>query len=121
MKTQLNHLVTAIFKKGFHLRLALVSYQNHQKHPFGTRHSNPNINNTVYTQNFTDSKERMKECIKNLRCFGKAGTTKGLADGLASALHLSEADVDSDDSKCRKDAIKVCILLREYKEYSQNS
>ncbi|KAJ7373678.1 hypothetical protein OS493_011287 [Desmophyllum pertusum] len=51
MKTQLNHLVTAIFKKGFHLRLALVSYQNHQKHsPFGTRHRNPNINNTVYTQ-----------------------------------------------------------------------
>ena len=58
----------------------------------------------------------MKNCIKNLRCFGKAGTTKGLADGLAAALHLSKANVDSDDSKCRKDAIKICILMREYKE-----
>lgn len=69
------------------------------------------INSTVHTQNFMENIEEMKNSIKNLRCFGKGGTTKGLADGLASAVRLSEADVDPDSSKCRKDAIKICILL----------
>ena len=108
LKTQLCHLVNTIFKKGFHLRLALISYHNHQKTSrFGIRSANPLINNTVFAENFTDAKKEMKHCISNLRCFGKRGTTKGLADGLASALHLSKAG--------RTDAIKLCILLREYK------
>ncbi|KAL9955973.1 hypothetical protein ACROYT_G037382 [Oculina patagonica] len=112
LKSQLSHLVSVIFNKGFHLRLALISYQNHPKTSrFGMRSNNPHINNTVYTQNFTDDKQEMKDLIKNLRCFGKGGTTKGLADGLAAALTLSEADVDNNNSKCRKDAIKMCILL----------
>lgn len=116
LKTQLCYLVNAIFNKGFHLRLALVSYQNHQKTSrFGMRSNNPLINNTVYAQNFTDDRKEMKDFIKNLRCFGKGGTTKGLADGLVAALRLSETDVDNNNSKCRKDAIKMCILLREYK------
>ena len=117
LKTQLCFLVNAIFRKGFHLRLALICYQNHQKHfRGGMRSGNPQINSTVHTQNFTENREEMKNSIQNLRCFGKKGTTKGLADGLASALGLSEADVDPDSSKCRWDAIKICILLREYKE-----
>ena len=75
------------------------------------RSGNPLINSTVHTQNFMEKREEMRNAIKNLRCFGKGGTTKGLADGLASAVCLSEADVDPDSSKCRKDAIKICILL----------
>ena len=116
-KTQLCSLVSAISRKGFHFRLALICYQNHQKHfRGGMRSGNPTINSTVHTQNFTENLEEMKTSIKNMRCFGKGGTTKGLADGLASALRLSEADVNPDSSKCRSDAIKICILLREYKE-----
>lgn len=112
LKTQLRYLVKAIFAKGFHLRLALICYQNHQRHfRGGMRSGNPQINSTVHTQNFMENIEEMKDSIKNLRCFGKGGTTKGLADGLASAVHLSDADVDPDSSKCRKDAIKICILL----------
>lgn len=112
LKTQLCSLVNAIFEKGFHLRLALICYQNHQKHfRGGMRSGNPLINSTVHTQNFMEKREEMRNAIKNLRCFGKGGTTKGLADGLASAVCLSEADVDPDSSKCRKDAIKICILL----------
>ena len=81
------------------------------------RSGNPLINSTVQTHlNFTENREEMKSSIKNLRCFGKAGTTKGLADGLASALQLSKAAVNPDSSKCRRDAIKICILLREYNE-----
>ena len=117
LKTQLCHLVSDIFRKGFHLRLALICYQNHQKHARGgMRSGNPLINSTVHTQNFTENREEMKNSIKNLHCFGKKGTTKGLADGLAAALRLSEADVNPNGSKCRSDAIKICILLREYKE-----
>ena len=117
LKTQLCYLVSAIFRKGFHLRLALVCYQNHQRHfRGGMRSGNPSINSTVHTQNFTGNREEMKNSIKNLRCFGKGGTTKGLADGLASALQLSKDDVNPDSSKCRRDAIKICILLREYKQ-----
>ena len=117
LKTQLWYLVSAIFRKGFHLRLALICYQNHQMHiRGGMRSGNPQINSTVYTQNFTENREEMKNSIKNLRCFGKKGTTKGLADGLASAMRLSEAEINPDSSKCRKDAIKICILLREYTE-----
>ena len=118
LKTQLCYLVNTIFGKGFHLRLALISYQNHQRHfRGGMRSGNPLINSTVHTQNFMENREEMKNVIKNLRCFGKGGTTKGLADALASALGLSEADVNPDSSKCRTDAIKICILLlREYKE-----
>ena len=121
LKTQLRYLISAIFMKGFHLRLALISYRNHQKHPrLGMRSGNPHINNTAFVQNFTDKREVMKECINNLRCFGKGGRTRGLADGLASALCLIEAGNDSDNLKCRKDAIKVCILLREYNKITCN-
>ena len=67
-----------------------------------------------------ENREEMKDSIKNLRCFGKGGTTKGLADGLASALQLSKDDVDPDSSKCRRDAIKICILLREYNKKNIN-
>ena len=116
LKTQLRYFVNAIFRKGFHLRLALICYQNHQKQSRGGMRSvKPLINSTVHTQNFTENRKEIKNSIKNLRCFGKAGTTKGLADGLASALNLSKADVNPDSSKCRRDAIKICILLREYR------
>ena len=119
LKTQLCYLVNAIFEKAFHLRLALICYQNHQKQSRGgMRSGKPPINSipVIHTLNFTNNREEMKNSIKNLRCFGKGGTTKGLADGLASVLRLSEADDNPDSSKCRKDAIKICILLREYKE-----
>ena len=118
LKTQLIHTVDRIFSKPFHLRLALVSYQNHQL-PLRNQSGRPRINSVAHLQNFTDDKEKMKNYIKSLRCFGKRGNRKGLADGLALAVRVSEA-VNGDDFKCRKEAVKVCILLREY-EFTRNS
>ena len=107
LKTQLRHLINDIFDN-FHLRLALISYQNHQS-------GDPRINNTALIQKFTDRKDIMKETIESLRRLGRPGGTRGLADGLALAVQLSEVGSDSNNLKCRKNAIKVCILLREYK------
>lgn len=117
LRTQLNYTVDKIFNKGLQFRLALVSYQNH---PVSSRNQSgrPHSNRIAYLQNFTDDKEKMKNYINSLRCFGKRGVRKGLADGLALAVHLSQA-VNDDDFKCRKEAVKVCILLREY-EYTRN-
>ena len=112
LKTQLIYMVGNICRKGLRFRLALISYQNHQQ-PSRRRTGHPHVHSTAYLQNFTNDKEEMKNYIKSLRCFGKKGPRKGLADGLALAVRLSE-DVAGDDSKCRKEAIKVCILLREY-------
>ena len=58
----------------------------------------------------------MKENIDSLRCFGSSGSRRGLADGLALAVHLSNNDDDdcNDYYKCRREALKVCVLLREY-------
>lgn len=112
LQTQLKYMVDAIFKKGLHFRMALVSYRNHQLPPrVPTGH--PSINSTAFLQTFTDDKAEMKNYIQSLRCFGKKGPRRGLADGLALAVQLSKG-VDGDDSKCRKEAIKVCILLRKY-------
>ena len=115
LKTQLRHLINDIFDS-FHLRLALISYQNHQRLPRpGMRSGDPQINNTALIQKFTDKRDTMKETIESLRCLGRPGGTRGLADGLALAVQLSEVGGDSNNLKCRKNAIKVCILLREYK------
>ena len=115
LKTQLRYLINDIFDS-FHLRLALISYQNHQRHPRpGMRSGDPRINNTALIQKFTDRKDIMKETIESLRRLGRPGGTRGLADGLALAVQLSEVGGDSNNLKCRKNAIKVCILLREYK------
>ena len=114
LKTQLRYLINDIFDS-FHLRLALIRYQNHQRHPRpGMRSGDPQINKTALIQKFTDRRDAMKETIENLRRLGRPGGTRGLADGLALAVQLSE--VGDDDDKCRRNAIKVCILLRECKE-----
>ena len=117
LKTQLNHTVDKIFNKGLKFRLALISYQNHHL-PSRNQSGRPHSNSIAYLQNFTDDKEKMKNYINSLRCFGKRGVRKGLADGLALAVCLSQA-VNGNDFKCRKEAVKVCILLREY-EYTRN-
>jgi len=109
LKMQLKYMVDAIFRKDLHFRMALVSYQNHQLPP-RVRTGHPYINSTAFLQTFTDDKEEMKNYIQSLRCFGKKGPRRGLADGLALAVHLSKG-VDGDISKCRKEAVKVCILL----------
>ncbi|XP_066027018.1 uncharacterized protein [Pocillopora verrucosa] len=109
LKTQLRYLINDIFDS-FHLRLALISYQNHQRHPRpGMRSGDPQINKTALIQKFTDRRDAMKETIENLRRLGRPGGTRGLADGLALAVQLSE--VGDDNDKCRRNAIKVCILL----------
>ena len=57
----------------------------------------------------------MKENISSLRCFGNSGSRRGLADGLALAVHLSSNSDDGDTYyKCRKEALTVCVLLRKY-------
>ena len=88
--------------KKFNLRLALVCYKDYTG-------SQPN----AHIQQFTDDKDEMKAHIQNLPPSERAGFTHGLADGLDLALKLvSNSGVK--DSKCREDACKVCILLREY-------
>lgn len=109
LKAQLKHVVDGILRRGLHLRLALISYQNHP--PLARmREGHWHMNSTAYVENFTDDKEKMKRHIQELRCFGNRGSRRGLADGLALAVRLSKND-DGDDSKCRKEALKVCILL----------
>lgn len=103
LKTQLLYTVNIISNKDFHFRFALVGYQDH--------HSQTSIVAQGYT--FTSDVREMKSCIENLQ-HQRMGSTKGLADGLALVLELADnADADS-DSKCRKDAAKICILLRKY-------
>lgn len=117
LKTQLAHAVDAIFKskKPLQLRLALVSYQNHNM-PTKKQKRSRHVHCSAFLQKFTSNKEEMLTNIKNLRCYGKKGSRKGLADGLALAVRLSEG-VIGDDFKCRKEAVKVCILLRKYQNY----
>lgn len=105
LKTQLKYLIHDLFNN-FHLRLALISYQNHQR-----RSGDPHRNNTAVIQNFTDERDVMKESIQSMQRFGRAGGRRGLADGLALAVQLSEVGDDSNSFKCRKNAIKVCMLL----------
>lgn len=103
LKTQLLYTVDIMSKKDYHLRFALVDYQDHQSQTSIVAHS----------QAFTSDVTKMKSCIEKLQ-HQKMGSTKGLADGLALVLRLADnADADS-HSKCRKDAAKICILLRKY-------
>lgn len=117
LKTQLTHAVDAIFKSKnpLQLRLALVSYQNHNM-PTKKQKRSRHVHCSAFLQKFTSNKEEMLTNIKNLRCYGKRGSRKGLADGLALAVRLSEG-VIGDEFKCRKEAVKVCILLRKYQNY----
>lgn len=110
LKTQLNHLVDVLSRKSAHFRLAIISYQNHLN---GRRKAS--VSNIAFVSDFTDDKARMKENINNLRCFGSNGFKRGLADGLALAVHLSSNNGDDDDNyKCRREALTVCVLLRKY-------
>ena len=110
LKTQLNHLVDVLSRKSAHFRLAIISYQNHLN---GRRKAS--VSNIAFVADFTDDKSRMKENINSLRCFGSNGSRRGLADGLALAVHLSSNNGDDDDNyKCRREALTVCVLLRKY-------
>ena len=103
LKTQLAHLVEMICARDYYFRLALVWYDDH------TQHHVPNAE----VRWFTKEKDAMKSQIHILDESRRAGLTNGLADGLALARDLA-INNDGDDLKCRKDANKVCILLREY-------
>ena len=110
LKTQLNHSVDVLSRKSGHFRLAIISYQNHLN---GRRKAS--VSNIACLADFTDDKSRMKENINSLRCFGSNGSRRGLADGLALAVHLSSNNGDDDDNyKCRREALTVCVLLRKY-------
>ena len=115
LKAQLRHMVDAMSKKSAHFRLAIISYQNHPN--TGRRVPTASVSNIASVVNFTDDKSKMKENITSLRCFGSSGSRRGLADGLALAVHLSNNNDDDDcnnDYKCRQEALTVCVLLREY-------
>ena len=114
LKTQLRHMVDTVSKERAHFRLAIISYQNHPN--IGRRGQTASGSNIASVFNFTDDKSKMKENINSLRCFGNSGSRRGLADGLALAVHLSNNDDDDDCNnyyKCRREALKVCVLLRE--------
>ncbi|XP_078346074.1 uncharacterized protein LOC144631506 isoform X2 [Oculina patagonica] len=104
LNTQLAHMVNMSCVKNFNFRLALVCYTDH------TTSLQPNAH---HSQWLTKDKGNMKTCIHRLPPSESTGSSHGLADGLALALKLASNN-DGDDSKCRKDANKVCILLREY-------
>lgn len=111
LKTQLKHAVECLFRKSLHFRLALISYQNHH---LAVRKGNwHHTKSTAFVQNFTDDKAEMIQNIDNLKCLGDKRSYSGLADGLALAVRLSNND-DGDTTKCRREALKVCILLRKY-------
>ena len=113
LKTQLRHMVDDMSQKSVHFRLAIISYQNHPN--IGRRGQTTSGSNIALVVNFTDDKSKMKENINSLRCFGNSGSRRGLADGLALAVDLSN-NVDDDynnDYKCRPEAVTVCVLLRE--------
>lgn len=107
LKTQLLYLVNLISEKDYVFRLALAGYQNHKE---------PQTSVLAPTQNFTSDVEKMKLQVANLKCYGQEmASMKGLADGLAWVWRLAETDSDGDyESKFRKDATKLCILLRKY-------
>ena len=115
LKAQLRHMVDTMSKKSAHFRLAIISYQNHPN--TRRRVQAASVSNIASVVNFTDDKSKMKEGINSLRCFGNSGSRRGLADGLALAVHLSNNNDDDDCSnyfKCRREALTVCVLLREY-------
>ena len=113
LKTQLKYMVDVMSGRSGHFRLAIISYQNH---PYiGRRGQTASVSNIASVVNFTDDKAKMKENISSLRCFGNSGSRRGLADGLALAVHLSSNSDDGDTYyKCRKEALTVCVLLRKY-------
>ena len=115
LKAQLKHMVHGMRRGSAHFRLAIISYQNHPN--TGRRVPTASVCNIASVVNFTDDKSKMKENINSLRCFGNSGSRRGLADALALAVHLSNNDDDDDcnnDYKCRREALTVCVLLREY-------
>lgn len=113
LKTQLKYMVDVISRRSGHFRLAIISYQNH---PYsGRRGQTASVSNIASVINFTDDKAKMKDNIRSLRCFGGNGSRRGLADGLALAVHLSGNSDDGDTYyKCRREALTVCVLLRKY-------
>lgn len=112
LRRQLISAINSVFEilKDLDFRLALISYQNHLDM---TRHGQGAgfVHNTAILERFTSNKEEMKNNINSLRCMGRKGHQKGLADGLALAVHLSEGISTGDPQRCRKEAVKVCVLL----------
>lgn len=112
LRRQLISAINSVFEilKDLDFRLALISYQNHLDM---TRHGQGAgfVHNTAILERFTSNKEKMKNNINSLRCMGRKGHQKGLADGLALAVHLSEGISTGDPQRCRKEAVKVCVLL----------
>ena len=100
LKTQLAHLVEMICARDYNFRLALVCYQDH---------TFP-VSNAI-TWWFTKEKDVMKSHIHYLDESRIPCSENGLADGLALVQDLATKE---DSKSCRKDANRVCILLRKY-------
>ena len=102
LKAGFIHFVELINMQDYDFRMALVSYQ---------------VNGFArLIETFTRDVEKMKSSIRHLKRHHSSSEESrcGLAHGLQLAVNLSDNVEFDDDSKCRKDANKICILLRKY-------
>ena len=102
LKAGFIHFVGLINMQDYDFRMALVSYQ---------------VNGFArLIETFTRDVEKMKSSIRHLKRHHSSSEESrcGLAHGLQLAVNLSDNVEFDDDSKCRKDANKICILLRKY-------
>ena len=102
LKAGFIHFVELINMQDYDFRMALVSYQ---------------VNGFArLIETFTRDVEKMKSSIRHLKRHDSSSEESrcGLAHGLQLAVNLSDNVEFDDDSKCRKDANKICILLRKY-------
>lgn len=102
LKAGLIQFVQLISMMDYDFRMALVSYQ---------------VNGVARViESFTRDVVKMKSCVEHLnRDYPYYGESQcGLAHGLQLVVGLSDNVEVDDDWKCRKDANKICILLRKY-------
>ena len=107
VKAGLIQFVQLISMMDYDFRMALVSYQ---------------VNGVAHViESFTRDVAKMKSCVQHLKRHDPSfrGSHCGLAHGLQLAVGLSDNVEVDDDSKCRKDANKICILLRKYSQLSK--
>lgn len=106
LKAGLIQFVQLISMMDYDFRMALVSYQAN-----GVAH---------VIKAFTRDVAKMKSCVQHLERHDPSFREShcGLAHGLQLAVGLSNNVEVDDDWKCRKDANKICILLRKYSQLS---
>lgn len=106
LKAGLIQFVQLISVMDYDFRMALVSYQEN-----GVAH---------VIESFTRDVAKMKSCVEHLKRQDPSSREShcGLAHGLQLVVGLSDKVEVDDDWKCRKDANKICILLRKYSQLS---